>query len=722
MYKKLLYSHRMLRIFSAIDERIGKTPILRAVRSGLTYVIPLLMIGSFALIILSLPIPAYQNAMISLFGSGWGDAFRYVRDGTFNILSLLMVICISFSYAAEYRDRYLQVNPLIAASISLSCFIVMSGISKEGFTIAKFGVIGIFMAIIIALSSSVLYLKLSKIKYFKIKAYTDGANAGFQYALNSIIPAGVTILVFAAANHALTGYFGITDIQVFISDFFSSVFMNLSATISSGILFIFLVHIFWLFGMHGSNILEPVAQKVFVVALEKNQALVQAGMMPTEVFTKTFFDTFVLMGGSGTTLCLVVSIFIWSKLKNQRRLAKMSSLPVFFNINELIVFGLPIVFNPIFFIPFLSVPVILTVISYLSIKIGLIPYTVNLVEWTTPIFLSGYTATGSIKGGLLQLFNLIIGTLCYLPFIKLAEGVSEINMKNNLEKVYTSFKKEEDRSMVSSLLSRHDDTGSIARSLTADLEEDFSNNKLQLFYQPQVDYEGKVIGLEALLRWKHENYNFIYPPLIIAIAEEVQLIDRLGHWILDTACRDIKRIQEMNIPNIAVSVNVSAMQFENSRFKDEIQAILIKHSLQPQALEIEITEHLALASSRKIVNQIMSIKDMGVRLAMDDFGMGHSSLMYLKEYDFETIKLDGSLIKEITSNSNCRNIISTIVTLGKSLNYNVIAEYVENEEQRQILHEIGCHHYQGYLYSKALPLDEVIDYIVQRNLLSDKCD
>lgn len=706
--------NKVLQVFSKIDERMGKSPVLRAIRSGLTYMIPILMIGSFALIALSLPIPAYQSFMESFFGSQWGNVFLYVRDGTFNIFSLIMVVCISYSYTVESQNRYSPQNPIITSSIALCTFIVMSGISKEGFTIAKFGVIGVFLAMLIALTSSMLFLKLSSYKFLRLKALTDGASASYSYAISAILPAAITVSIFSIVNQGLTYFFSISDMQNFLSDFFIGLFVKMGSTPWTGILFMLMVHLFWFFGMHGSNILEPVAQEVFVTALEKNQALAQAGMVPTEIYTKTFFDTFVLMGGCGAILCLVAAIFIWGRHKNQRRLAKMSFLPVFFNINELMVFGLPIVLNPVFIIPFLLVPVIITTVSYFAMRVGLIPCTQNLVEWTTPIFLSGYVATGSFRGSILQMFNLVIGTLCYVPFIKLSEGISTINMKHKLDKVYATFKDREGQSMMSSLLSRHDDIGGIARFLTADLEYDLDHEKLQLFYQPQVDSNDRIVGLEALIRWKHDNYHYIFPPLIIAMAEENQLIEKLGYWILDTACRDIKRIHREIDESIELSVNVSALQLEDSSFADKVREILQKHELNPKTLKIEITEQLALISSRKIVDHIIAIKAMEVKLAMDDFGMGHSSLLYLKEYEFDSIKLDGSLVKEIIYNNNCKEIVSTIVSLGNSLNYTVIAEYVETDAQRQVLHELGCNQYQGYLFSKAVPLDEAMGFIIER--------
>lgn len=707
--------HTIVRVFSEFVEKFENKPLFVSVRRGLTYMIPLVLIGSIALIFLSLPIPAYQRTMEVIFGSQWKGLFLYIRDGTFNILSLIMVICVSYSYIVEQGEKYEQnASPIIGAIVSLSSFIAILGISKEEFNIASFGVVGIFIAMFVAATSTKLFLKLNSIGALRIRAFTDGANPVFNYALTSIYPAAITISVFAITNQVLIEFFGIIDIQSFISYFFSAAITKIQSPFVKGVIFIALVHIFWFFGMHGSNILEAVAQNIFVPALTANQQLIEMGQAPTEIFTKTFFDTFVLMGGCGATLCLIIAILIAGRYKNQLRLAKISLIPVLFNINELIVFGIPIVLNPVYLLPFLFVPLILTVSSYLAMYNGFVPYTSNLVEWTTPIFLSGYTSTNSINGSILQLFNLVIGTFCYMPFIKLAQNISNLKGQNNLHRVYTMLKQNENNSMTSTLLTRYDDIGNITRFLAADLEHDLKNKKLDLFYQPQVDYEGNVFGVEALLRWKHDSYGHIYPPLIIALAEESQLIDRLGYWIIDKACSDLQKMNKQGLSDITVSVNVSALQLENDCFIKELEEIVQKYQIRPQNLKIEITEQAALANSIKILNRMTSIKKLGVKLAMDDFGMGHSSLVYLKEYDFDTIKIDGSLVREILFNNNCRNIISSIVYLSKSLNFSVISEYVENEEQRCILHELGCDHYQGHLFCKAVPSNELFDYLLSK--------
>jgi EAL domain-containing protein (putative c-di-GMP-specific phosphodiesterase class I) len=420
------------------------------------------------------------------------------------------------------------------------------------------------------------------------------------------------------------------------------------------------------------------------------------------------------MGGCGTGLCLILAILITGRQINQRRLSQISLFPILFNINELMVFGIPIVLNPAFMIPFICVPLILTFTSYWAISNGLVPHTTNLVEWTTPIFLSGYISTGSISGSVMQLFNLAIGTLSYMPFVKLSERVLDIQLKNSLAKVYEEQNKAEIFQPVPQLLERHDDVGRISKSLTAKLEFDLQKNNIELFYQPISDYDGNVIFIEALLRWNHSSYGYINPSLVIGLAEEAKLMSRLGYQILNKSCTDLKTMNEAGI-DVILSVNVSASQLEEDGFVESVDRIIHKHGIDPKHLQIEITEGIALSNSEKILSQIKAIRNLGVGLAMDDFGMGHSSLRYLKEYDFDTIKLDGSLTREIVSNQNCRDIVSSIISLGKSLKYTVIAEYVDNPEQMVILNDLDCGLYQGHLFSPALPYDETIKYILSKN-------
>ena len=335
----------------------------------------------------------------------------------------------------------------------------------------------------------------------------------------------------------------------------------------------------------------------------------------------------------------------------------------------------------------------------------------DLVEWTTPVLLSGYASTGSIAGSVLQAFNLCLGTLCYVPFVLLAEKAGDKRARRKISETYAQLQQGAEQAKTSSLLARQDDIGDISRALAADLEHALNNNGLMLFYQPQVHYCGEVLGVEALLRWKHSSYGFISPVLVIALAEEAQLMDRLGYWIMDTAGADLKELDNMGLCSLSVSINVSALQFESDSFVADLTEVVQRHQIDPGRFEIELTEQIALFSNKKIAHHLQSLRRLGVKLAMDDFGMGHSSLIYLKEHQFDTVKLDGSLVQEILTNPTCCNIIKSIVSLGESLNYSVIAEYVETEDQRQLLHELGCNRYQGCLFSPAVPLRQLENLI-----------
>lgn len=714
MHKPIVSNYtELIGHYAKLMEKAGENLLLTSIRRGLILTIPVALIGSLALLFSSFPMPRYQELMARLFGQDWQDFFTYVHDGTIGILSLVMVVCISYSLVTELenRDKKLRLNPVLVSTIALCSFVALFGIHKNEFDIANYGVMGVFIAIVTAVAASLLFYKLSSIKLLRIRPFADGDSVTFSNAAAAIIPAAMTIILFAAVNQILASLLNITDINSYFSDALYSLFSNISNPFLRGVLFVFLIHFLWFFGIHGSNILEHVAQSIYVPALALNQEMIQAGGEPTQIFTKTFFDAFVLMGGCGSTLCLLIAVFMLKNNKNQRRIAKLSLFPLLFNINELIVFGFPLVLNPIYLLPFVVVPLLLTVTSYTAVNLGLVPVTIQSVEWTTPVFISGYYATGLWSGCVLQLFNLILGTLCYIPFVKLSQTVSVSRLKKNFEALCTEFKKSEKSSKRHSLWERQDVLGSLAKSLAEDLKYDIETKKLTLFYQPQVDYDGKVFCAEALLRWNHVHYGTIYPPLVIALAEEYQLIDQLGIEIIDQACSAVKIMDALGFNEMAVSVNITASQLEDGGFPGKLRQLIAKHHINPQTLKIEITEQAALENNRRIKEALNAIKDMGIELEMDDFGMGHSSLMYLKEYNFDTVKLDGSLVREISTNMNCRDIISSIIYLSRSMDYAVLAEFVETEEQRQILHELGCDRYQGYLYSPALPLRELLAYI-----------
>ena len=680
----------------------------RSVRKGFTLTIPFLLIGSFALIFLSLPFSGYQALLKA---SHLSHFFRLIYDATFGFMSVMVVLGISYAYATESQAySKTMMNPFIVSIVALISFFAISGVGKNTFSLTHLGTSGIFTALVTASLSSHIYIRLFSIKHLRLKSFTDGIDSTFGESIAAIFPATITITLFAGFGQYLSSL-GHLDLQTLISAKMTTIFSNLGNTLPSGLLFIFLIHFFWFFGLHGNNMLETVAQNVFVPALYANQSLLAQGLPAQNVLTKTFFDTFVIMGGAGATLCLLCAILIFGQQKNLKRHGRLSALPALFNINELMIFGIPIVMNPVFLVPFIGLPLLLTLTSYAAIKSGFVPYTAHTVEWTTPIFLSGYTATHSITGSFLQLFNLVLGTLCYAPFIKFSEKRTEIRSKRNIGELIDTFIEHEQRGEIMPLLSRRDALGNIARLLAAELESDLLQNNLAFHYQPQVDENGQVFGIEALIRWHHKSYGYIYPPLIIALIEEGESLGPFDTWLAETISSDWQTLNQNGYRNLTLSVNASARQLEDTMLVTAITSALEKQKIPFNQLIIEITEQVALSGSKKVHSTLNTISQIGIGLAMDDFGMGHSSLMYLKDHTFNSVKLDKVLVQDILTSDTTADIVASIVYLSQSQHFSITAEYVENEMQRDKLRALGCLHFQGYLYSKALPIEELCHYL-----------
>ena len=217
--------------------------------------------------------------------------------------------------------------------------------------------------------------------------------------------------------------------------------MGLGEGLLSGILFVFFLGTFWFFGIHGGNVMDQVSQQYFAGNVDVNIANIAAGLPPTEILSKTFFDVFVFMGGCGTILCLVIAVFLFSRRRSVKDIAKMGVGPTIFNINEFVIFGLPVVLNPVFFIPFVLTPIVITVISYFAVYLGIVPYVTQTVEWTTPAILSGFVATGSVAGSLLQIVNIVVGVLIYRPYFQDIREKTACQRKERYFEIDKNFKR-----------------------------------------------------------------------------------------------------------------------------------------------------------------------------------------------------------------------------------------------------------------------------------------
>jgi diguanylate cyclase (GGDEF)-like protein/PAS domain S-box-containing protein len=249
-------------------------------------------------------------------------------------------------------------------------------------------------------------------------------------------------------------------------------------------------------------------------------------------------------------------------------------------------------------------------------------------------------------------------------------------------------------------------------ALAADLRQAWRENHLAIEYQPQVGMDGRISGVEALLRWQHPRRGLVHPDEFVPAAEETSLIIPIGHWVLETACAQLAVwARQPERAHLSIAVNVSVRQFRHPDFIDEVMSCMRRVGVPPGRLKLELTESLLADHLDTAIAKMRNLKDMGVRLSVDDFGIGYSSLSYLKRLPIDELKIDRSFVTDILTDANDAAIAGTIIGLCRSLGLDVIAEGVETEEQRDFLALQGCHRYQGFLCSRPLPIEQLEAFI-----------
>jgi diguanylate cyclase (GGDEF)-like protein/PAS domain S-box-containing protein len=258
-------------------------------------------------------------------------------------------------------------------------------------------------------------------------------------------------------------------------------------------------------------------------------------------------------------------------------------------------------------------------------------------------------------------------------------------------------------------------------ALLADLKRAMQNREFELYYQPQMDSQGRMGGAEALLRWPHAQRGMVPPNEFIPLAEAAGLIVDLGYWVLETACLQIAEwAKNPQTEGLNIAVNVSLRQFADSRFVQLVEKVLRESGANPHRLKLEITESFMMDKGNDAVAKMTALKAQGVGFSMDDFGTGYSSLSQLKRLPLDQLKIDQSFVRDVLNGAKDAAIVRTIITLGRSLNLAVIAEGVETEEQRDFLERLGCFAYQGYLYSPALPTPQFEAYVAATCRLNEE--
>jgi len=251
----------------------------------------------------------------------------------------------------------------------------------------------------------------------------------------------------------------------------------------------------------------------------------------------------------------------------------------------------------------------------------------------------------------------------------------------------------------------------------SELKHAIDGGELVLYFQPIFELAPeRVVGLEALVRWRHPSRGLLGPLEFIPLAEETGLILPLGRFVLQSACKQASVWRGDGHPDLGVSVNISAKQLASPHLPAEVTAALTESSLEPSALTLEITESMLL-DSESVISRLAALKKLGVKIAIDDFGTGYSSLNYLRRFPVDTLKIAKPFIDEIAARPDQQRLVAAILRLGATLGLDTVAEGIEEDGQRNVLRKLRCVHGQGYFFSRPLPADE-LDSTLSRRLVA----
>lgn len=395
--------------FIPVASKVGSQRHLVAIRDAFLVSMPLMILGALAVMINNLPIPGFQNLMNSIFGGeAWKGFGGAVWNGTFAILSVFIAFLLAYNIAYSYKK-----DAVATGVVSLACFFTL------GAAVSGMSSTGLFVALIVGIVSAEIFTRLIDNPKLVIKM-PDGVPPAVAKAFASLLPAMITVSIFGLVA-AIIAAFGVKDMFASFYQLVQQPFMGLANSYGSALLIAFITPFLWFFGLHGANMIDPFMQTINAPAIEANVKAIEAGKAAPYIVNKPFIDSFVNMGGTGVTLGLVIAIYLFGR-KNKPYMVvnNLAAAPGIFNINEPLMFGLPLVLNPITFIPFIITPMVCVTIAYFATKAGLVPAATVMPPWVTPPIIGGILATKSIAGGILAAVNLAVSTLIYAPFVIMA--------------------------------------------------------------------------------------------------------------------------------------------------------------------------------------------------------------------------------------------------------------------------------------------------------------
>ncbi|HDY7700167.1 TPA: PTS sugar transporter subunit IIC/EAL domain-containing protein [Vibrio vulnificus] len=665
-------------------------PSLQAIREGMIWLIPCLMLSAFALFFASM------GEFVGGGRSGWINALYDVHNAIASFFPYLMTATISYVLAMQWK---LARPPM--ALLSIIFLLIVGHVVPADDTLKMFHIV---IAIVTPLYAIPILAHLLHVPQLRI-TNSDSGGKLVKESLNLVLPALLTAFIVVVINYLIFSMISFGDgLKLVQLDYANEPY-------EFGITFAAMNSLLWFLGVHGYYALLPLVE-LLQQASSLNYSTFVAGGEGHYAMNLSMMGTFVFIGGSGATLSLVVAMLLFAKQKSLKLIA-IASIPIgLINVNEILLFGLPIILNPRMFLPFFLTPAVHVVTTLLAIEIGVIDVPSASVPFNAPIIINAWLATSGDWGGvLLQLFNIAVGVVIYYPSVRnLNRLYSNREIKIDfLDTVYVRRREEAD-TLKDDPIATANDRARRAQEVEQRLEH-IGSKEFCLEYQPQVSHQtGRVVGCEALIRAIEPDGTLVYPGTFLPWLEEAGLMKDVDLWVLKTVAKDIQEWNRIGL-YVPVSTNLTPAFLADQECMDKLEYILAPVASQ---VHIEITEETLLVDEQVLARSFNLLHQLGVAVYIDDFGTGFSSLSYLNRFEVDAIKVDRSFVLAL-DNEKGKKVFMSLLSVAEQLGLEVVIEGVES--QQQLNHIPAKEHIsiQGWYYSRSLQHNSFIQYCINAN-------
>ncbi len=687
-------AHTLFKLF--LTQRLAvlaSTESLRAIREGLLWILPCLLVSAGFLILSECALALGFDPQVVSFLAG-------LHKQISSVIPLLVAASIGYMLAIQHRLPQLPVAFLCLAHVVVATF-VLRDYPRASATFL------LFIAIASPLINVPAIAWLHRFSWTRL-VNQDLVGHNLKGTINMVVPGALTALALVAVLSLLLLIPHVAQIQG------PQVLDALQAPYGSGLFVTLMNSLLWFFGIHGVYAMQPLFDALDQ-AVALNGAALAAGEPVLYLLNNGLLGSFAFIGGSGATLCLLLAILLFSKSQSMRLLA-VASLPLsLFNVSEVLLFGLPIILNPRLFIPFLLVPAFNAMVALMVVQLGWVSPAVASVPFTAPVLLNAYLSThGDVAAVVLQIVLLGAGTLVYAPYVRAIHRQSSDGGTVYLKSLDMTFRGLEEKGRLlefDPVLATHQTLARQAAELNR--IQQISDYEFYLEFQPQVSTRtGLCTGCEALMRARDSQGTVHSPWEFLQWLAHARLMPDVDVWVASQAVRQYQKWQKVGF-ELPMTINISSTTLKDAAYGDRLVEILAQARGR---VSVEITEDALVSDIPATRQTIQKLQAMGAKVYLDDFGTGFSALSYLHQFPVDFIKIDRSFVVAQRDPKGAQ-VLTGMLRFCEALDLGVVVEGVETAEQLAFLSHGPELFIQGWYFSKALPGDQVPRFVRERRAL-----